>query len=82
MSLWPGEEGIASELVRALSIIVERDDEILEEEPQVALEYLAKLTRLPSSFNKRSLRRAMCAVSNGLAEKGEAIPAVWMRCDG
>ena len=82
LSLWSDEEGVASELVRALSVIVERDDEILEEEPQAALSYLAKLTRLPASFNKRSLRKAMCAVSNGLAEKGEAIPAVWMRCDG
>ena len=79
LSQWEGEQGIAAELVRALNMIVDDEDEILEQDAQVALDYLGKLPSMPVSFNKRELRSAMCSLSASLQEIGEATP-LWMDC--
>jgi len=82
LSQWEGEDGIASELVRALSVISKSGDALTEPDAQHALAFLGRFERAPESFNKRYMRRAMCSLSGALQERGEPIPALWMRCDG
>ena len=81
LSKWQGEEGVATELDRALSILVDQEDEIQTPEAQYAREFLSRLPRKPDSFDNRYIRRAMCRLSSGLEAQAESIPADWMDCN-
>ena len=81
LSQFEGMEGVAAELVRALSMILKDRDAEVGVDELAALDFLSRLDHAPSIFNKsHHLRKAMCRLEISLEERGEAIPG-WMTCN-
>jgi len=81
LSQFEGMEGVAAELVRALSMILKDPDAEVRADEDTAIDFLSRLDHAPSIFNRSvHLRRAMCRLEDALEVRGEPIPG-WMKCD-
>ena len=81
LSQFEGMEGVAAELVRALSMTLKDPEAEFGADEETAIEFLSRLDHAPSIFNKSVyLRRAMCRLEDALEGRGDPIPW-WVKCD-